>query len=106
MVQLQGGLGGPRRFCLISASLLYLLETLDLLKRRSIFRTELDEVIGITGAKRKGRLLVVGNRRKAKPVISMKSIATGEKWFGSLGSRQSASITGAQGCGLVLIDQM
>ncbi len=52
-------------------------------ERRFIFRTELDEVIGVTGAKRGGRLLVDGGRQAKNHVISMTSIATGEKWFRS-----------------------
>ncbi len=56
------------------------------LESRSICRTELDEGIGITGAKRGGRLLVDRGRRATKPVISMASLATGDKWFGSPGS--------------------
>ncbi len=48
---------------------------------RSIFRTELDEVIGITVAKRGGRPFEVCNRRATKPVIPMASLKAGEKGF-------------------------
>ncbi len=46
---------------------------------RTIFQTELDEVIGITGAKREGRLQVNRCRRATTPLISMTNITTGEK---------------------------
>lgn len=53
-------------------------------EHRSGWRTERGEATGITGTKRGGRLLVVGNRRATKPGIPTASLATGAKPFDAL----------------------